>query len=366
MSDADVHVRKYRKTAESTRISKDPDAHLERQCSRCELWIAETLYASRTRLCTECLSAYNHDHKRNLTGRLITILTNARIDATRRKGEAAVCTITNDDVVALWSKQQGRRYYSGLEMQTDGNKDWCVSLERLDPKHGYTLNNVALIVLELNCNMTWNLKKLKSIRTLQQSLVDMDALKAQVQQARTAPVRKARGPQRQSKEAHGETMYQCVGCNQFLLRDGFRQDSAKQGGITSQCITCRRQMCQRSRSSLRGYLQKLLRTAIQSSRERGLRGRTSAGEVPTVTLDILLDMVIKQKGRCAYSRAPLVFQSGSQYEWRCSLERRDPSKGYDPDNVLLIAYEFNTSRQWNTDKVEMMLESLQSAKFNEQ
>ena len=44
----------------------------------------------------------------------------------------------------------------------------------------------------------------------------------------------------------------------------------------------------------------------------------------------------------------------SHSDWRCSVERLDPKKGYMKDNTVLICAEFNSSVQWTVDKVESL------------
>ena len=48
-------------------------------------------------------------------------------------------------------------------------------------------------------------------------------------------------------------------------------------------------------------------------------------------------------------------------DWQCSLERLDPSRGYETNNVALIALEFNHSRQWSLDKFEKIAGLLNDA-----
>ena len=61
-----------------------------------------------------------------------------------------------------------------------------------------------------------------------------------------------------------------------------------------------------------------------------------------LTFDDLVTLYRSQKGLCAYSGLPLKFGNSKDTNWKISLERMDPKKGYTKDNVCLIAYEFNT------------------------
>lgn len=62
--------------------------------------------------------------------------------------------------------------------------------------------------------------------------------------------------------------------------------------------------------------------------------------VCTLTLTDLINLLIEQRGCCAYSGIPFNHtQTGS---WRMSLERRDTKKGYTLGNVCLIVREMNS------------------------
>jgi len=57
------------------------------------------------------------------------------------------CTISPDDLFRLHTAQDGRCYYTGLSMIHQGSKirdPLIISVDRKDPKLGYTLNNIAL------------------------------------------------------------------------------------------------------------------------------------------------------------------------------------------------------------------------------
>jgi hypothetical protein len=58
--------------------------------------------------------------------------------------------------------------------------------------------------------------------------------------------------------------------------------------------------------------------------------------------------LIQQRGRCAISNVPLVFEQNA--DWRCSLERINNKEGYTPENTVLVCLEFNSSTQWNIHK----------------
>jgi len=76
-----------------------------------------------------------------------------------------------------------------------------------------------------------------------------------------------------------------------------------------------------------------------------------------LTLEFLKDLYHKQNGRCNYFNIPLRFAKKS--DWKASLERINPKKGYFQDNVVLICWEFNMSKSacWSKDKWDYFVEN---------
>lgn len=61
--------------------------------------------------------------------------------------------ITLDYLMYLWNKQQGKCALSGIKMTTvlyDGRIPTNVSLDRIDTKKGYTMDNVQLVCMAVN------------------------------------------------------------------------------------------------------------------------------------------------------------------------------------------------------------------------
>eukprot|EP00877_Chromochloris_zofingiensis_P003867 jgi/Chrzof1/13481/UNPLg00567.t1 len=78
---------------------------------------------------------------------------------------AAAITITTHDLEQIWISQDGRCYYSGIEISYT-TKDWLTSLERLDQGKGYTRDNVALCCLEFNSCSQWSADKIVELINL--------------------------------------------------------------------------------------------------------------------------------------------------------------------------------------------------------
>lgn len=80
--------------------------------------------------------------------------------------ETSEHNIDVDYLLNLLKQQNGRCYYSNVPLTYDGykHKDWCISLERLNPLKGYIKGNVALVAFEFNVsdNTASKLFKVKS------------------------------------------------------------------------------------------------------------------------------------------------------------------------------------------------------------
>ena len=69
-----------------------------------------------------------------------------------------------------------------------------------------------------------------------------------------------------------------------------------------------------------------------------------------ISIDIILDKLLQQGGRCFYSGVPLNFREPWS-DWFWSLERLDNDKGYTIENCVLVALGFNTAAQWTRMKI---------------
>ena len=121
----------------------------------------------------------------------------------------------------------------------------------------------------------------------------------------------------------------CRRCGRFLLPSEFR----------GRCTLCRRcdRECQLDYGrTLRGFASRLASNANRRGRMKGLPGSIERKDV--------LQMLLHQQGRCAYSRVPMEIQFPHSH-WRGSLERVSNWSGYSRENCILVAAEFNTSDQ---------------------
>lgn len=71
----------------------------------------------------------------------------------RAKRKNLEFNITLDYLIYLWNKQQGKCALSGIDMTTilyDGRTNTNVSVDRIDPSRGYTMDNVQLVCMACN------------------------------------------------------------------------------------------------------------------------------------------------------------------------------------------------------------------------
>lgn len=117
------------------------------------------------------------------------------------------------------------------------------------------------------------------------------------------------------------------------------------------CIHCERARWREYRNTLSGYLKCMFNNAKRHAALRGSRGRSTAS-IFSIKFTDVLSLHYKQQGLCFYSGVPLSYKPLS--DWQCSLERLDPAKGYEIDNIALIASEFQSRVQWSKTKLDVL------------
>lgn len=168
-----------------------------------------------------------------------------------------------------------------------------------------------------------------------------------------------------------------------------RKDPA-QGYTMENCVLCCHEMngsCQWSSEKVRKFkelllcpdstefeltddvyrcVSKIFNTATGNARRR--KGSVERSEF-NITREDLVDILVWQDGRCHYSGMRMTFETNQ--DWKASLERLNPLKGYVVGNVVFICWEFNTfdntsrivysnggSCNWSKEKMDMVRKSL--------
>eukprot|EP00438_Fugacium_kawagutii_P024267 Skav222463 [mRNA] locus=scaffold5414:30010:47306:- [translate_table: standard] len=189
--------------------------------------------------------------------------------------------------------------------------------------------------------------------------LEADQLKALIAEARE-PKRKPwrKGQPRRSSDKPG--LWRCSACEQWLPEMAFYANNrCERRGPQAHCKQCNKENNLSHYNTLRGSLLRLAASARRRAKEKPWNS--------TVTLENLLEMVERQRGKCAYSCVPMGICLAHSH-WRMSLERLNNSEGYSPENCVLVAGEFNTgdssrqkgvkaetvkgSAQWSPVKVE--------------
>jgi len=284
----------------------------EVRCPECRNWFEEIRYI----YCKECKSKREKAYSSTQTGFFKKMARRIAQTAAKRKAkgrtDAGVCDVDYDKLVKIFNDQKGLCAYSGLPMVPKPLSDWQASSERLNNDLGYPEFNTVLVCLEFNTgNTQWSRDKVKGLKELRSKPVDLDALTTQVENA------KGKG----------------------------------------------------SISPLRRFTTNLFRSAQKHSlRIAKNPKRSKENSEFSLTVDDILQKIIDQKGRCAYSSIPLAYERNADY--RASIERINSKLGHTDENTVLICLDFNStdmssisdnatgSSQWSKEKFDYLLSNM--------
>ncbi len=125
------------------------------ECRKCQKYLpTECFTKSWKNGCKSCLQTSLKVYRSGLRGKLKQLLNSGIKSCKQRSQTSSIRTnndfsITFDDLLNMYVSQKGKCAYSGIPMKLNG-ADWTISLERLNPRCGYTLDNIALICGEFN------------------------------------------------------------------------------------------------------------------------------------------------------------------------------------------------------------------------
>ena len=252
----------------------------------------------------------------------------------------------------MFSRQDGKCYYSGMSLRLMQSSDWQCSIERQNQSLGYVKSNVVLIAAEFQHSSQWSEEKFAEFVKLMNT-------KHERREEKLVLYKKNRISRRiLQKTAIG---YVCTRCGIDTPLLNFNKDPNKG------CKTCYAKDRKLGRETPRGHFGKILTNIKSSSKDRG-------HATSTITLDDLFNILNDQGGLCAYTGIPMTFGSYLDKWWTCSIERKDVRTGYTLENVCLICYEFNTvdnrirgyrvgddargSAAWCIDKIQALKQNL--------
>lgn len=130
----------------------------------------------------------------------------------------------------------------------------------------------------------------------------------------------------------GNGSWPCHACGTVKLVADF--DVRANGSVSSYCKSCRKKKCIDYKRTLRGNASTLVCSARHRAKVKGW--------ACNLDIDFILDKILHQQGRCAYSGVQMEMLLPHS-DWRMSLERLNNAIGYVQENCVLIAAEFNTT-----------------------
>lgn len=293
-------------------------------------------------VCKACRSNIDERYRSSFAGFFAHLLCTAKSSARDRqkngRQDAGCFELGYEDLMEMWSKQQGQCYYSHLPMVTQPNSEWQASLERLHQTKGYTLENCVLCCLEFNHFRQWSPAKMRILVQKTPAAVFPHDFSQQLKRAYKRP----RGVM---SVIDGRRHKRCRVCDTT-------KDASLFNGLKYVCNSCR-VLDQHSRDqTARGHMKCLFRDAKKNTKVRNIKGRAMSFDID---LQYLFELYHQQAGRCAYSDMPMTVGARQNKDWVMSLERINTCVGYVKGNVCLICHEFNTAaRYWSRSKVDMV------------
>jgi len=237
------------------------------------------------------------------------------IDRKNKKGKQMEHTLTLEQLMA----KPRTCYYSGMVMSLQPHTTWKASPEKLDPKKGYTDDNVVLCCGEFNNQSNMTLEKFSTLYTdtvFNRKIFTSEHL--------YGPPRAASN-KKWIHDTDTDTVF-CHFCETAKPRNEFNQDLP--GGCKS-CNSIRK----------RGTWWKCAGRLIGYAKERCKRETTREGKICSIIKEDIINQLKVQGGLCAHSGYPLQL-SGA---FKVSLERIDVKRGYEQGNFCLICFEMQSS-----------------------
>lgn len=309
---------------------------LVKLCTVCKSSRAVEEFLSNYSQCRKCYNRGRREYKNTFNGFMGALLGNACTDAKRRfirgREEAGAFNLTSEYLVALWISQNGKCYYSGIQMNPRPCTQWQCSIERIDDNKGYIAGNVIFICLEFNNGIKWSLNKVKEVI----SLIDQNDDSLVLLQIDNVLIERRQHSTNRKKIIINEMgQYICYKCNTFKFASEFNSQ------INKGCKDCQKLYNLSYRNTISGHLRKLLHNAKTHSKKRDKVQSRTADNTFAITFEDLVAVLRHQRGRCAYSNIRLNYGSTLGKKWVASLERIDSTKGYTRDNICIVCLEFN-------------------------
>lgn len=327
-----VYNREYRKKQKE----KSVDINMFKICKKCNENKSYTDYTIGKNICKKCINiqALDRINNNNLAyfGQLVDKAKGrAKTRLKKNRVSAGEFDITSKDLYELYENQKYCCYYSGITLSLRRNSNWQCSLERLNPELGYIKKNIALICLEFQSQVQWTKLKYNVFKELIQNYKKNCTYVIESETTTNETVSKNTD---KSSVLDNNTSYRCIKCNEYKNASEFIKQ------LSRGCKKCRSLYHNTYKSTLNGFMRLMLRDIRSTCKHKKYLE-------PKITHQNLIDLIKKQKYKCAYSGIIMTIGSYKKSWWTCSIERININKEYSLDNVCFVCLEFNTADHSN-------------------
>lgn len=132
-------------------------------------------------------------------------------------------------------------------------------------------------------------------------------------------------------------------CTECGIMKSIKEYHRRLNSFKPRCKQCDKIIHKERKNTIRGFIQDMVCHAKYSAKRRGNIIRTfgdTSCEVAPNLFDLIVELVIRQGGRCLYTGIPFVFKSNHKYA--PSLDRICNNAGYVDGNIQLIVIPLNT------------------------
>lgn len=310
-----------------------------KKCTICKDKKKINLFYKNRGKCIECYKIVNEKYHKAYSNSFLGFM-KSRLDKcisrAKKRGEtkplAGICTITVNDLIEQFEKQNKKCYHFNVDLVTKPNSHYQASVDRLDNNLGYTKENIVFCCLESNITKTWNVDKIKTIiNEINKPIIDINH-RLNIELLENESKNKKN---KQNKKIINEIIhYWCYTCNNYIINTNFYNTNK------CTCINCHNKNDKSNRNTILGHINELFRHAKTNNTDRQNKIRRGTYDF-TITYEDLLNLLKEQNGRCNISNIQMNYGSNLEKDWTCSLDRLDPTRGYTLDNIQLVCYEFN-------------------------
>ena len=144
----------------------------------------------------------------------------------------------------------------------------------------------------------------------------------------------------------------CGSCDNYLELGNFRKNSSSSSGLNSYCRVCSSSKVEAQRySTLESWIKTILKSKKNDKRKL----------LVDIDESYLIELWNNQQGLCYYTSIPMDWRSRKSELDSASLERIDPSAGYEVGNVVWCCFAINVMK--NKSSIENFVEFVRKWKF---